>query len=110
MKALLVLLPFALISCAENPQDPKVIDRKMVGLQQKFDLLDTNGDGYLTKSEIIAGFDAIGVVNQSPETADKIIKFYDFNKDGKISLRETQSGAVSGADELLRQYQSGELN
>lgn len=104
------LLPLAFVACAENPEDPKVIDRKMIGLQQKFDLIDTNGDGYLTKPEIIAGYDQLGVVNQTPETADAIIRFYDFNKDGKVSLREAQSGAVSGADELLRQYRAGELD
>lgn len=107
---ILLLIALLVCSCAEQPDDPKVVDRKMIGLQQKFDLLDTNGDGYLTKPEIIAGYDQLGVVNQSPETADAIIKFYDFDKDGKISLREAQSGAVTGADELLRQHRAGQLN
>ena len=104
------LLPLAFVACAEDPQDPRVVDRKMIGLQQKFDLLDTNGDGYLTKAELIAGYDELGVVNQTPETADALIKFYDFDKDGKISLREAQSGAVTGGEEAIRQYRAGELN
>ncbi|MGB1128784.1 MAG: EF-hand domain-containing protein [Haloferula sp.] len=110
MKPTLILLPFALVACTENPENPKVIGRKMIGLQQKFDLLDTNGDGYLTKPEIIAGYDELGVVNQTDETTDAIIKFYDFDKDGRVSLREAQSGAVTGPDELLRQYRAGELD
>lgn len=107
MKASLALPLFALLTACgttESTTDPEVVGRKMIGLQQKFDLIDTNGDGYLTRSELVAGFDDIGVVDQSPETVDAIIDFYDFNKDGKLSLRETQSGAVTGPEELIRQY------
>jgi hypothetical protein len=99
------LLAIAIVSCSSSsPTDPEVVGRKMIGLQQKFDLIDTDGDGYLTRSEIIAGFDQIGVVDQSPETVDAIIDFYDFNKDGMLSLRETQSGAVTGPEALIREY------
>ena len=107
MKPSIALPAFLLIaSCSttSSPNDPEVVGRKMIGLQQKFDLIDTDGDGYLTREEIIAGFDAIGVVDQSPETVDAIIDFYDFNKDGKLSLRETQSGAVTGPEALIREY------
>jgi hypothetical protein len=93
-----------LAACTPSPTDPAVVGRKMIGLQQKFDLIDTNGDGYLDRDEIIAGFDDLGVVDQSPETVDAIIDFYDFNKDGKLSLRETQSGAVTGPEALIREY------
>jgi hypothetical protein len=106
----LLPLPLLLAACQTDPMDPKVVDRKMIGLQQKFDLIDLDGDGYLTKQEIIGGFDDLGVVNQTPETADAIIAFYDFDGDQRVSLREAQSGAVSGADELLRRYRAGELN
>jgi hypothetical protein len=99
-----ILLIIASCSTAPSPTDPKVVGRKMIGLQEKFDLLDTDGDGYLTRAEIIAGFDQIGVVDQSPETVDAIIDFYDFNKDGKLTLRETQSGAVTGPEALIREY------
>lgn len=101
----LPLLALAFASCSTtSPTDPEIVGRKMIGLQQKFDLLDTDGDGYLTRSEIVAGFDQIGVVDQSPETVDAIIDFYDFDKDGKLSLRETQSGAVTGPEDLIRDY------
>ena len=102
-----ILLPFALVlvACSSDPRSPEVVGRKMIGLQQKFDLIDTDGDGYLTKSEIIAGYDQLGVITQTPETADKIIQFYDFNKDDQISLREAQSGAVTGPDVLIKQFE-----
>ncbi|MEP4076792.1 EF-hand domain-containing protein [Haloferula sp.] len=109
MKNSLILLPVLLLAaCAasSSPTDPEIVGRKMIGLQQKFDLIDTDGDGFLTRAEIVAGFDDIGVVDQSPETVDAIIDFYDFNKDGKLSLRETQSGAVTGPEELIRQYRA----
>lgn len=103
-----ITLPFLVLitscSTAPAPTDPKVVGRKMIGLQQKFYLLDTDGNGYLTRAEIIAGFDEMGVVDQSPETVDAIIDFYDFNKDGKLTLRETQSGAVTGPEALIREY------
>lgn len=105
----LAFLPFLLAACHTDPMDPAVVDRKMIGLQEKFDLVDLDGDGHLTRQEIIKGYDELGVVNQSPETADALIAFYDFDGDRRVSLREAQSGAVTGADELLRQYRSGEL-
>jgi len=105
-----LLLPLLLAACQTDPADPKVVERKMIGLQEKFDLIDLDGDGSLTRQEIIDGYDQLGVVNRTPETADAIIAFYDFDRDGRVSLREAQSGAVTGAEELLRQYRAGELN
>lgn len=107
MKVALLLLTFPLAACtsSQDPRSPEVVGRKMIGLQEKFDLIDTDGDGYLTKSEIIAGYDELGVVQQTPEMADEIIKFYDFDKDGRISLREAQSGMVTGPDKLIKQIE-----
>ena len=99
-----LIILVASCSTTPSPTDPEVVGRKMIGLQQKFDLMDTDGDGYLTRAEIIAGFDDIGVVDQAPETVDAIIDFYDFNKDGKLTLRETQSGTVTGPEALIREY------
>lgn len=110
MRPTFILLAIScLVSCQTDPLDPKVVERKMIGLQEKFDLIDLDGDGYLTRAEIIAGYEQLGVVNRTPETADTIIGFYDFDKDGRISLREAQSGAVTGADELLRQYHARQV-
>ncbi len=107
---LLPLLPLLLAGCQTDPMDPEVVGRKMIGLQEKFDVVDTDGDGYLTRDEIIAGYDELEVVNRTPATADAIIAFYDFDKDGRLSLRETQSGAVTGPEEAVRQFESGQLS
>ncbi|MFC7336361.1 EF-hand domain-containing protein [Haloferula chungangensis] len=107
MKALIAIpLGFLVASCSSTASrtDPQVVGRKMIGLQEKFDLIDTDGDGFLTRSEIVAGFSTVGVVDQSPETVDAIVDFYDFDKDGKLTLRETQSGAVTGPEALIREY------
>ncbi len=58
----------------------------MIGLLEKFDRWDENGDGYLTARELGKAQQLTG---HSP--AD-IIEFYDTNHDGRISLREAQRG------------------
>jgi len=89
----------AMASCAKGP-DPIVpetkVERQMIGLLQKFDLWDYDGDGYLTASEIKPAEKASGY---SPE---KILAFYDTNHDGRISLKEAQDG-VSRAGEIGQQ-------
>jgi len=88
MKATLAFVAILLSSCAgSGPQGGgENQQRKMVGLLQKFDLWDLNGDGYLTEKEISDGMQAHGV--QISETPAEIIAFYDRNGDGKISLGE----------------------
>ena len=85
----------ALASCAKGP-DPIVpetkVERQMIGLLQKFDLWDYDGDGNLTASELKPAVKASG------QPAEKIIGFYDTGHDGKISLKEAQDG-VSRAGE-----------
>ena len=60
----------------------------MVGLLQKFDLWDLNGDGFLTEKEIADGLSSHQV--QIPETPAEIMDFYDRNGDRRISLREAE--------------------
>lgn len=73
----------------------------MVGLLEKFDRWDYNGDGQLSANELkqveqLGGF-----------TAAEIIDFYDTNGNRRISLVEAQAGigrvdeAREVADELL---------
>ena len=64
----------------------------MVGLLEKFDRWDENGDGYLTASELKQ---ASKISHQPPA---KILEFYDTNHDNKVSLQEAQDG-YSRADE-----------
>ncbi len=91
MKRLSSFLILALASCVTGPgpitpQTP--VERQMIGLLQKFDRFDDNGDGYLTASEL-------GQAEQvSGHSRAGIIAFYDMNQDGRISLREAQEGVA----------------
>lgn len=98
-----------LSACASSPSkptfDPEETARKMVGLQQKFDLMDLDGDGYLTRSELTQGFIEAGVPDVTDEKISKVIEFYDFDKDGRISLRETQKGSEVGPEGLIKKLE-----
>lgn len=95
MKLLMLPLLFAFASCSSGPGPitPKTkVERQMVGLLEKFDRWDENGDGYLTASELKQ---ASQIRHVSPA---RIVGFYDTNHDKKISLLEAQDG-YSRADE-----------
>ncbi len=95
MKLLAGPLILAIASCAHGPGPitPKTkVERQMVGLLQKFDRWDDNGDGHLTAPELKQ---ASKISRQPPA---KILGFYDTNRDNKISLQEAQDG-FSRADE-----------
>ena len=95
MKLLAGPLILAIASCAHGPGPitPKTkVERQMVGLLQKFDRWDENGDGYLTAPELKP---AAKISGQAPA---KIVGFYDTNHDHQISLQEAQDG-FSRADE-----------
>jgi Ca2+-binding EF-hand superfamily protein len=67
----------------------------MIGLLEKFDRWDYNGNGQLEKSELkeaeqIGGF-----------ASDEIISFYDTDSSGGISFAEAQSG-LSRVDEAKK--------
>ncbi len=100
MKPLSLALALLSISCAARsgpgPVTPETrVERQMIGLLEKFDRWDLNGDGYLTASELGPSEQITG---RKPA---EVIKFYDTNNDGKISLREAQAG-YSRADEVPR--------
>jgi hypothetical protein len=90
MKKLLsvpVLIAFVSCSSGPGPVTPTTrVERQMIGLLEKFDRWDENGDGFLVAGELKQAEKLSG---HSPA---KIIDFYDLNKDGKISLREAQRG------------------
>ncbi|KAK4474507.1 hypothetical protein MN116_001655 [Schistosoma mekongi] len=54
-------------------------------LEQEFNSIDKNSDGYLTKSEIIKCLERFGFEKNK---AEEVIKLYDENKDNKISKEE----------------------
>ena len=89
MKFLSFTFILALAACASGPGPitPKTpVERQMIGLLQKFDRWDDDGDGQLTAPELR---DAEKLSGHPPA---KIIDFYDTNRNGAISLREAQAG------------------
>jgi len=60
-------------------------ERQMIGLLEKFDRWDYNGDGRLTIDELDEASRISGV------PAQDILNYYDTNKDGAITLREAQA-------------------
>ena len=95
MKRIITLALVALSACSPSigPVVPKTpVERKMIGLLQKFDRWDDDGNGQLDRQELTEGLAGSG---HSPEA---VMEFYDANRDGKISLKEAQN-AYSRAPE-----------
>ena len=89
MKLLGLSIVIASVSCTSGPGPviPETrTERQMIGLLQKFDRWDDNGDGYLTAPELKP---AQKISGREPA---EIIAFYDTNKDKRISLKEAQDG------------------
>lgn len=89
MKRFAILGAIGLSACAPQPGPVK---RQMVGLLEKFDRWDYNGDGHLVASELKDAEHLSGL------PVAEIIRFYDTGKDGRISFQEAQSG-ISRLDE-----------
>ncbi|PAW67838.1 MAG: hypothetical protein B9S30_06670 [Verrucomicrobiia bacterium Tous-C5FEB] len=95
MKRIITLALVALSACSPSigPVVPKTpVERKMIGLLQKFDRWDDDGNGQLDRQELAEGLAGSG---HSP---DAVMEFYDANRDGKTSLKEAQN-AYSRAPE-----------
>lgn len=89
---LLLPLPLLFASCAfQDPHhDEAAHGRKMMGLLEKFDRFDYNGNGSLTRKEIEQGVRESGVLGIEPTELDAMMKHYDVNKDGKITRWEAE--------------------
>jgi Ca2+-binding EF-hand superfamily protein len=89
MKRCTLPILLALSSCNSGPGPitPQTrVERQMVGLLEKFDRWDEDGNGKLTASELKEA------EKRSGQPAAKIIDFYDTNGDRAITLREAQDG------------------
>lgn len=68
-------------------------EKQMLGIMEKFDRWDYNGDGELSLREIKAGIAGIkGSSRAVTYNAADVVKYYDLNGDKKVSLREAQAG------------------
>jgi len=106
MNRISTLALVALSACSPSigPVVPKTpTERKMIGLLQKFDRWDDDGNGYLDREELAEGLARTG---HSP---DAVMEFYDTNRDGKISLKEAQSAysRAPEADALIKARAAG---
>ncbi len=96
----LIALAASLVACAPQAGPTK---RKMVGLLEKFDRWDYNGDGYLVASELDDA-ELIGGIGKT-----EILGFYDTSGDSRISMAEATAGMsrVGEAREIVSENQDG---
>jgi hypothetical protein len=96
MKSLVFSVAVVATSCHPNigPVVPKTpVERQMIGLLEKFDRWDYNGDGRLDQKELSQGIQSLkGKPQEVDYSAVEVLEFYDANKDGKVSLKEAQEG------------------
>ena len=87
------LFPLSILfaSCAhQDPHGEAAHGRKMMGMLEKFDRFDYDGNGSLTRKEIDLGLKEAAFVQLEPAEVDAMMKHYDVNKDGKITRWEAE--------------------
>lgn len=92
-----ILLPAVLCgACSQQGLGPVVpetaVERKMIGLLEKFDRWDDNGDGQLDEAELEM---ALAGTEHKPAN---VIAFYDRDGNRRVSLREAQAGYHRSAE------------
>ena len=103
-----LLLPALLCGACSAGLGPVVpetpVERKMLGLLEKFDRWDDNGDGLLDERELAMALEGSG------HQPAHVIDFYDANGDRRISLREAQTGyhRAGEAGQRIRQRAAAE--
>jgi hypothetical protein len=106
MKIRLLLLAALCSSCSHGPGPvvPKTkVERQMIGLLEKFDRWDYDGDGELDKKELDHGIAGLrGKPQQVSYTSAEVLDFYDTNRNGKVSLAEGQAGYRRAGEAEIR--------
>jgi hypothetical protein len=68
-------------------------EKQMLGIMEKFDRWDYNGNGKLNTKEIVVGINSLKSTSRAVTfTAADVVKFYDKSGDKSVSLREAQAG------------------
>lgn len=89
MKFLPLVPLLAVVGCVSKPGPivPETrVEKQMIGLLEKFDLYDLDGNGQLDAKELATAQKSTG------HKPAEIIAFYDKSGNGTISLREAQRG------------------
>lgn len=95
--AITALAACAFISCSPGTTHSSIpessSEKQMLGLMEKFDRWDHDGNGLLTAKEIDAGVAILkGTSREVTFDGADVIEHYDHNGDRTVSLREAQSG------------------
>jgi hypothetical protein len=94
--SLATLIVCAVAACSPGPGNavPETrSEKQMLGLMEKFDRWDYNGDGELSSREIDAGILSIKGSDKAVTYRSKdVVRHYDTNDDKTVSLREAQAG------------------
>ncbi len=103
MKLSMVPLIFSVAACVSDPgpvTPENRTERQMLGLLEKFDRWDDDGDGELTAKEVDHGINRFkGTPMKVNYTGKQVVGFYDTDHSGAVSLREAQAG-YHRADEV----------
>jgi len=70
-------------------------------LMTTFRNLDTNGDGYLTKQELLSGFEMLGIYGNAETIIDNMMSTVDIDKNGLIEYSEFVMATIN-REKLLR--------
>lgn len=70
-------------------------ERKVIALLEKFDRFDDNGNGQLTRSEIVNGIRFEGITDVNHAEIDELFATYDTNRNGSISLHEANAALAA---------------
>lgn len=108
MKLLIVPCLVFLASCVSGP-GPVVpenkTERQMLGLLEKFDRWDDDGNGELTAKEVDQGIKRFKGTSMTVNyTGKQVVEFYDTDRNGAVTLREAQAG-YRRSDEVGKQLQ-----
>eukprot|EP00356_Strombidium_inclinatum_P013509 CAMPEP_0170487134 /NCGR_PEP_ID=MMETSP0208-20121228/6000_1 /TAXON_ID=197538 /ORGANISM="Strombidium inclinatum, Strain S3" /LENGTH=93 /DNA_ID=CAMNT_0010761311 /DNA_START=3 /DNA_END=284 /DNA_ORIENTATION=+ len=79
----------------DSMADKKLTTEQAAELKKAFQVMDTNGDGFVTKDELKNLLKGLGE-EVTDEVVDEMIKIADENGDGKVEFTEFVKAATNG--------------